>query len=181
MKYIWFEENKTCEELGAELGCTVKSIKKGGIIVGYEDGFEDGELVQVPIVKQGIEIELENEDALAISRLDQKIYPLKRTGEPIIMPKSMHIAALKNVSLVNGSPRATIIRKYLGQSYEITNCHVSQTAYDNYQAGKIKVYDDNYGINEPQNADCFTLVSFISENPSNNEIEIPILIDKAIK
>lgn len=97
------------------------------------------------------------------------------------LPKSMHVAALTGVNMVNGSPRGTVVRKYLGENYTIENCRVSQTAYDNYQAGKIKVYDTSYGLNDPENKDSFVLVYFISENPYDEEIEIPVIVGKVVK
>lgn len=97
------------------------------------------------------------------------------------LPKSMHIAALKAVSLVDGSPRATVVRKYRGQNYEITDCRVSQVAYDNYLAGKIKLYDPTYGMNDSENKDSYVLVYFISEMFYSSEVEIPVIIDKVIK
>ena len=97
------------------------------------------------------------------------------------LPKSMHVAALTAVNMVNGSPRGTVVRKYLGENYTIENCRVSQTAYDNYQAGKIKVYDTSYGVNDPENKDSFVLVYLISENPYDEEIEIPLIVGKVVK
>ena len=97
------------------------------------------------------------------------------------LPKSMHVAALKSVAMVSGSPRATVIRKYLGINYEIPNCRVSQVAYDNYVAGKITVFNPAYGIDAPENKNCFVLVYFISETPYGTEVMIPVLVDKVIK
>jgi|GEM_PF-3325266 len=83
MKYQWLEDkdDQTCEELSKELGCKVKSIAKGGIIVGYQEGIAyDGGKAQLPIVKQGIEIELENETPEMLEKLDAKFTSLKREG-----------------------------------------------------------------------------------------------------
>ena len=96
-------------------------------------------------------------------------------------PKSMHVAALKSVAMVSGSPRATVYRLYQGRVYEILNCRVSQTAYDSYLAAKIKVYNPAYNWQAPENKDCFVLVYFISETPYGTEIDIPVIIDKVIK
>lgn len=103
------------------------------------------------------------------------------TLPPDVPPKSLHIAALKSVAIVDGSPRATVVRKYLGVNYETTNCRVSQVAYDYYVAGKIKVYNPSYGLGAPENKDCFVLVYFISETPYDNQVEIPVVMDKIIK
>lgn len=97
------------------------------------------------------------------------------------LPMSMHVSALKSVSAVSGSPRATVVRKYMGINYEVPNCRVSQVAYDNYVAGKIKVFNPAYGIDAPENKDCFVLVYFITEVPYNTEVNIPVVIDKVIK
>jgi len=94
------------------------------------------------------------------------------------LPHSMHIAALKSVSLVGGSPRATVIRKWRGVNYEIVDCRVSLIAYEHYQAAKIKVFNPAYAITAPQNADCFVMVYFISETPYDTAIEIPVIVDK---
>jgi len=97
------------------------------------------------------------------------------------LPHSMHVAALKSVAMVSGSPRGTVYRLFMGVAYEIPNCRVSQVAYDNYLAAKIKVYNPAYNWQAPENKDCFVLVYFISEVPYGNEVEIPVIIDKVIK
>lgn len=97
------------------------------------------------------------------------------------LKKSMHIAGLIDVYLVNGKPRATVRRFYMGKTYDIPNCRVSQTAYDNFNDGKIKVYDSTYGWLAPENEDCFVAVYFMSETPFDNELMIPVIIDKVIK
>ena len=80
MKYQWIEETKTCEQLSQELGCQVKSMTKGGIIIGYEDGFDpEGNPIQVPIIKQGIELEFEQEPTeKQFAILDKRMANLKR-------------------------------------------------------------------------------------------------------
>jgi hypothetical protein len=67
MIYRWLKEGKTCGELGQKLGCTVNSITIGGIIVGSE-------------IKQGIELDLENETPEILQRLDLKLAGLVREG-----------------------------------------------------------------------------------------------------
>ena len=71
MKYQWLEEGKTCKELSDELGCQVKCITRGGIVVGEEDG--------EPIIKKGIELELEDETPEILAKLDLA-FPLTRQG-----------------------------------------------------------------------------------------------------
>jgi hypothetical protein len=95
------------------------------------------------------------------------------------LPRSMHIAALKAVDVA--TKKATVIRKWMGINYEIADCRVSLIAYEHYQAGKIKVFNPAYPITAPQNADCFVLVYFISENPYDTAIEIPVIVDKVVK
>ena len=97
------------------------------------------------------------------------------------IPMSMHVAALKSVALVDGSPRAVVYRLYLDKVYEIPGCRVAQVAYDNYLAGKIKVYNSSYSWQAPENKDCFVLVYFISETPYGDEVQIPVIVDKIIK
>ena len=79
MKYQWIEEAQTCEELSKELGCEVKGITRGHIVIGYEDTLdEEKKPIQIPITRKGIEIELENEDSKVLAQLDQKFQGLKR-------------------------------------------------------------------------------------------------------
>ena len=65
MKYQWIKE-QTCESLGQELGCAVKSITV--------DLFPEGELYP----QEGIEIELENETPEILAKLDLKLLGLRR-------------------------------------------------------------------------------------------------------
>ena len=97
------------------------------------------------------------------------------------LPQSMHAAALKSVAIVDGSPRAVVYRMFMGISYEVPNCRVTQSAYDNYMAGTIKPYNPAYHWNAPENKDCFVLVYFISETPYGTEVDIPVIVDKVIK
>ena len=155
----------------------VRNKVTGRLIYREEPDFEWGKgITNAILTGEGIENELEE---IEVTEQEWEAELALRREENL--PKSMHVAALKSVSVVDGSPRGIVVRKSLGQNYEITNCRVSQTAYDNYQAGKIKVYDTNYGINAPENKDSFVLVYFISENPYDEEIEIPVIVDKVIK
>lgn len=97
------------------------------------------------------------------------------------LKRSMHAAGLVDVYMVNGKPRATVRRFYMGKTYDIPNCRVSQTAYDNYISGKLKVFNDEYGWLAPENENCFVMVYFLSETPFNNELMIPVILDKVIK
>ena len=97
------------------------------------------------------------------------------------LPQSMHVAALKSVAMVAGSPRATVYRMYQGTVFEIPGCRAAQQAYDSYLAGTLKVYDPVFDWQAPENKDCFTLVYFVSETPYSDEIQIPVVIDKVNK
>ena len=83
MKYQWLEEKiETCEELGSELGCKVKSIVSSDIIVGYESSTDiDGKLIQLPIIRRGIEIEFDDVPSIKmLEKIDRKLLNLKREG-----------------------------------------------------------------------------------------------------
>lgn len=82
MKYQWIEEHKTCEELSQELGCAVRGITKGDIVVGYEDSTdEEGNPIQVPITRKGIEIEFVEEPTPGqLARLNIRFPTLKCEG-----------------------------------------------------------------------------------------------------
>jgi len=99
---------------------------------------------------------------------------------PVLTPtESLHVAALMSVYLSpDGYPRANVTRKYMGQNFSITNCRVSLIAYEHYQAGKIKLFNNAYPFTDPNNADCFVLVYFISETPFDDTMDIPVIIDK---
>lgn len=97
------------------------------------------------------------------------------------LKRSMHAAGLLDVYSEDGKPRATVRRFYMGKSYDIPDCRVSQTAYDNFNDGKIKKYDPAFGWLAPENKDCFVMVYFLSETPFNNELMIPVIVDKVIK
>ena len=99
------------------------------------------------------------------------------------LPQSMHVAALKSVAVIDGSPRGTVYRLFMGVAYEIPNVRVSQSAYDAYTSApaKLKVYNPSYSWQAPENKDCFVLVYFISETPYGDEVQIPVIIDKVIK
>lgn len=82
MKYQWLEDIPTAEELGNELGCKVKSITRGMVVVGYKDVIdEEGKPAQLPITRKGIEIEFEKEPGNEkLHKLDMKLTGLKREG-----------------------------------------------------------------------------------------------------
>lgn len=82
------------------------------------------------------------------------------------LPKSEHIGMLMSVTSANAKP-AVIRRRFLGQNYD-TNCLVTQSVAELYQAGKIQVGD-------------FVLVSFIEEIPNTEERLIAIVTDKIYK
>ena len=95
------------------------------------------------------------------------------------LPRSMHIAALTAVDVP--SKKGTVVRKWMGENYTYTGCYVSLQALEAYAAGKIKLFNNAFGINAPQNADSFVLVYFVSENPYDESLEIPVIVDKLVK
>ena len=95
------------------------------------------------------------------------------------LPRSMHIAALTAVDVA--TKRGTVVRRWLGSNYTYTDCRVSLQALEAYQCSKLKVFDPAYAVTAPENVDCFVLVYFVSENPFDEEIEIPVVVDKVVK
>lgn len=79
------------------------------------------------------------------------------------LPRSQHIAVLSEINPARVKP-ATVIRKYLGETYEV-RCLVSQTAKELYLAGKLNIGD-------------YVIVSFITEVPGSQEYNIAIVVDK---
>lgn len=82
------------------------------------------------------------------------------------LPHSEHIGKLISVNVSVAKP-ATIRRKYLGDTYDV-DCFVTQTVKDQYQAGDIQIND-------------YVVVSFIDENPDDEERNIAIVTDKIYK
>ena len=84
MKKRWLEKIKSCEELGQEIGCKIKSITSGQLVIGEEDALDsEGNPIKIPITKPGIEIEFEREPtAEQVSKLDNlfSLQNLKREG-----------------------------------------------------------------------------------------------------
>jgi hypothetical protein len=97
------------------------------------------------------------------------------------LPQSTHVAALKSVYMVDGSPRADVYRMYMSVVYTVTGCRAAQSAYDAYVAGKLKVYDVAYDWLAPENKDCFVAVDFIHENFTGTDMVLPFIADKLIK
>jgi len=95
------------------------------------------------------------------------------------LPKSMHIAAL--VAVDAPAKKGTVARLWQGEVYTYSGCHVTQQAMDAYIGGNLKVYDTNYGWNDPENADSYVWVYFISESPFDTALEIPLIGDKVVK
>ena len=155
----------------------VKHKTTGRLIHRTIPNFQDGEGIKSALTYYAFDKDELEETTATLEEWEAEL-ALRREEN---LPRSMHIAALKSVAMVNGSPRGTVIRKHLGQNYEVVNCRVSQSAYTNYQAGEIKVFNPAYLITAPENADCFILMSFISETPYDTEIEIPVIMDKVVK
>lgn len=97
------------------------------------------------------------------------------------LPQSRHIGALKDVYVVDGSPRADVWRLYMGVAYVVPGCRVTQTAFDYYMAGYITLFDPAYDWLADENADCFVAVDFIHENFTGTDMVLPFVADKLIK
>ena len=84
MNYRWLEEDLTCDKLNQGLGCKVKDIISGQVVIGEQDGQDaKGNSIKIPITKPGIEIEFEQEPTLEqINKLDGifSLQKLKREG-----------------------------------------------------------------------------------------------------
>lgn len=81
MKYKWLEDIPTCDELSQAIGCPVKSITKGDIVIGYGETAPDGSYSE--ITRKGIEVEFEQEPTVEqLERLDGifSLHNLKREG-----------------------------------------------------------------------------------------------------
>ena len=106
MIYRWFEKSQTCEELGQELGCQVKSITRGNIIAGYEDTLDGaGKPIQIPIMRNGIEIEADGAiDAARLQKLDRKFQGLEREGSQDLATEleemKARLNALENITAI---------------------------------------------------------------------------------
>ena len=112
MKYQWLKtDSKTCEELSQELGVKVLSITRGSIVVGYEDGFDfEGNPAQVPITKQGVELEFDGElTTEQLSKLRMKFPLFKREGE-----KGFFEAVQNNLDLEGNQKAAFKLSQYYG-------------------------------------------------------------------
>lgn len=79
MKHQWLKPNLTCTELEKEFGCKVKSVTVGGIQTGVETELNElGEVI--PIIQEGVEIELEGETPGMLKKLDNLLVGLIRVG-----------------------------------------------------------------------------------------------------
>jgi len=155
----------TEKDIEQETGIKVKSILKGQL----GDNPWDTEL--------GIQIETEEDLTEGqLARLDKVLANHHREGA---VPRSMHIAALTAVN--TSTKKGTVVRKWMGENYTYTGCYCSAQALAEYQAGRLKLYNNAFGINAPENADSFVLVYFVSENPYDTALEIPVIVDKLVK
>lgn len=162
----WYGQCRITGQQLADLGIDFVSITAGNI--GAMENPEKGVAIEFASMPS----------ATALAQIDNLMPSCDREGK---LPWSLHVAALKSVTMVDGSPRATVYRLYDGVVYEVSNCRVCQTAYDNYMAGKIQLYNPAYNWRADENKDCFVTVYFISETPYGDEVMIPVVIDKVIK
>ena len=84
MRHQWLEEDLTCDRLSQELGCKVKNIISGQVVIGEEDALDsEGNPIKIPITHRGIEVEFEIMPTLEqVSKLDDifSLQNLKREG-----------------------------------------------------------------------------------------------------
>ena len=84
MSYQWLEEDLTCDRLSQTLGCKVKNIISGQVIIGEKDVLDgEGNPIKIPITHRGIDIEFEQEPtAEQVNKLDNlfSLQNLKREG-----------------------------------------------------------------------------------------------------
>ena len=119
----------------------------------------------------------DNGDPIPIYMADLNLQPVTGTD----LPQSRHVAVLKDVYMDNGKPRANVWRMWHGVAYELTNCRVSQTAYDQYQAGLIQLYNPAYDWLAPENAESFVAVDYIHENFTGTDVTLVFVDGKLIK
>jgi len=82
MKYKWLQEFKTAEELGEELGCQIKSITRGDLVIGQQDDVDgEGKPITVPVTRKGIEIDFGKKPTdEQLARVDLMLPDLRRAG-----------------------------------------------------------------------------------------------------
>lgn len=99
------------------------------------------------------------------------------------LPQSRHIALLANVYLVDGKPRADVVRLYMGVEYLVTGCRVAQSAYDAYTRtiNPLVPYCASCPYLAPENENSFVAVDFIHENFTGKDIVLPFVADKLLK
>lgn len=99
------------------------------------------------------------------------------------LPQSKHIALLVSAYLVDGKPRADVIRVYMGVEYLITGCRVAQSAWDAYHrdTDPLVPYCASCGYLSPENENSFVSVDFIHENFTGEDMVLPFVADKLLK
>ena len=84
MRHQWLEEDLTCDRLSQTLGCKVKNIISGQVVIGEKDVLDgEGNPIKIPITHRGIEVEFEIMPTLEqVSKLDDifSLQKLKREG-----------------------------------------------------------------------------------------------------
>ena len=135
MKYQWLEETKTCEELSQELGINVKSITRGHIIIGSENVLDEYQKpIQLPITKQGIEIEFENETPEIIDKLDLELSDLKREGGRTLREA---IVCNLDITLTNPQKEAYKLSQLYGLTHEQLDTYIDNNMTDLQSAREI--------------------------------------------
>ena len=84
MRHQWLEEDLTCDRLSQTLGCKVKNIISGQVVIGEKDALDnEGNPIKIPITHRGVDIEFEIMPTLEqVSKLDDifSLQNLKREG-----------------------------------------------------------------------------------------------------
>jgi len=163
---------------GTETTKVVRHIPTGDYVYREVPDFEDGKGIINAVSMFGYDpADLEE---IVITIAEWEAYQAQELAENL--PMSRHIAALKNVyNNAQGRPRADVYRKYLGNVYEVVGCRVSQTAYNHYMAGDLKLYNSAYDWLAPENEDCFVAIDYIHENFEGEDQVLTFITDKLMR
>jgi len=137
----------------------VKQISTGKLVYRESPDFEDGYGIINAHLMFGYEIDDLQEITVTVSQWEDAI----NTFDVDELPHSQHIAQLTGVDVTKVKP-LEVTRRYRGKDYT-ENCFVSQTIIGLYQAGRIAIGD-------------YVIVSYIAEMPGQEELILPIVVDK---
>lgn len=97
------------------------------------------------------------------------------------LPQTEHYAQVISIDLTKSLP--VEVRRWFEpakQWYDGIWCLVEQVAVEQYQDGKIRLFDPTYSWDAPQNKDSFVTISY-RPNPANPTKEIPSVTGKVVK